>query len=693
MSAPTCRLFTRDAPTVVFHARTRRRVGAARYGRGVSILDDAREGMNPDIRPQDDLFGHVNGRWLEEAEIPSDRSSWGPFVQLADTAEEQVRQIIEDLAAAVTQGDADGGSATIDEDARKIGDLYASFMDEEAIRRVGTTPLRPLIEAVDGLRDVRDLAAFLGEVERIGGHGLFGSYVDTDDRQSDRYLVHLAQGGLGLPDESYYREDKFAEVRDKYVAYLTRLLELGGHGDAAAAAATVLAIDTKLAAGHWERAETRDVQKTYNLLTIDELRELSPSFDWDAYITNLGGPGVDAEATIAESCVRQPSYFAHLSTVLDEVPIEDWKAWLLVHVLRAAAPYLTDDFVETNFDFYGRTLNGTPELRARWKRGVALVEGAIGEAVGKQYVARHFPPSSKAQMDDLVANLLAAYRDSISQLDWMTEATKQRAYEKLETFNPKIGYPKEFRDYSGLQVRADDLFGNVAAASAFETDRQLAKIGSPVDRDEWFMLPQTVNAYYNPGTNEICFPAGILQKPFFDPDALPEENYGGIGAVIGHEIGHGFDDQGAQYDGSGTLNDWWTADDKAAFELKSKALIAQYDALEPRDVPGEHVNGALTVGENIGDLGGLTIGHTAYVISQGGSADLEARRRLFLNWAYCWRTKRRKEQALQFLTIDPHSPPEFRANIVRNLDEFHEVYDTTEGDGLWLDPAERVRIW
>jgi putative endopeptidase len=662
--------------------------GAAVMVEGVSILDDAREGMNPDIRPQDDLFGHVNGRWLEQCEIPADRSSWGPFVQLADAAEEQVRQIIEDLAAS-----AGAGAAEIDEDARKVGDLYASFMDEEAIRRLGATPVRPLIEAVDGLRDVRDLAAFLGEFERIGGHGLFGSYVDTDDRQSDRYLFHLAQGGLGLPDESYYREDKFAEVREKYVAYLTRLLELAGHADAAAAAATVLAIDTKLAAGHWERAETRDVQKTYNLLTVADLKALSPSFDWDAYVTNLGGPEIDAEATIAESCVRQPSYFAHLSTVLDEVPIEDWKAWMLVHVLRSAAPYLTDDFVEVNFDFYGRTLNGTPELRARWKRGVALVEGAIGEAVGKEYVARHFPPSSKAQMDELVANLLAAYRDSISQLDWMTDETKQRAYEKLETFNPKIGYPRKFRDYSGLQVRADDLFGNVAAASAFETDRQLAKIGSPVDRDEWFMLPQTVNAYYNPGTNEICFPAGILQKPFFSPDALPEENYGGIGAVIGHEIGHGFDDQGAQYDGSGTLNDWWTADDKAAFELKSKALIAQYDVLEPRDLPGEHVNGALTVGENIGDLGGLTIGHQAYVISQGGSADPEARRRLFLNWAYCWRTKRRREQALQLLTIDPHSPPEFRANIVRNLDEFHEVYDTVEGDGLWLDPADRVRIW
>ena len=578
---------------------------------GVSILDEAREGMNPEIRPQDDLFGHVNGRWLDEVEIPSDRSSWGPFVQLADAAEEQVHRIIGDLAAQVTSGEA---GAPIDEDARKIGDLFASFMDTEEIQRRGLRPARPLIDAVASLRDVRDLAAFLGEFERIGGHGLFGSYVDTDDRQSDRYLFHLVQGGLGLPDESYYREDKFAEVREKYVAYLTRLLGLAGHENAAEAASTILAIDTRLAAGHWERAETRDVQKTYNLMTADELKALCPSFDWDAYVTNLGGN----DKTIAEVCVRQPSYFAHLSTVLDEVPIEQWKEWLLSHVLRSAAPYLTDDFVETNFDFYGRTLNGTPELRARWKRGVALVEGAIGEAVGKEYVARHFPPRSKAMMDDLVANLLAAYRDSISRLDWMTEETKQRAYEKLDTFNPKIGYPKKFRDYSALQVSADDLLGNVAAASAFETDRQLAKIGSPVDRDEWFMLPQTVNAYYNPGTNEICFPAGILQKPFFSPDAHPAENYGGIGAVIGHEIGHGFDDQGAQYDGAGNLNDWWSAEDKAAFEVKSKALIAQYDAFEPRTLPGEHVNGALTVGENIGDLGGLTIGHTAFLIAQGG---------------------------------------------------------------------------
>jgi endothelin-converting enzyme/putative endopeptidase len=645
----------------------------------VSILDDAREGMNPDIRPQDDLFGHVNGRWLETVEIPADRSSWGPFVQLADAAEEQVHVIIEECA-----------NGTIDdEDARKIGDLYASFMDTERINRLGTRPLRPLVQAVAGLRDVRDLAAFLGEFERLGGHGLFGSYVDTDDRQSDRYLFHITQGGLGLPDESYYRDDKFAEVRDKYVEYLERLLELGGHDNPSAAAATVLALDTRIAKGHWERAETRDVQKSYNLLTAGDLAELCPNFDWAAYVTNLGG----SDETIAEVCVRQPSYLEHLSKVLEQTPIEEWRDWLLSHVLRAAAPYLPDDFVETNFDFYGRTLNGTPELRARWKRGVSLVEGALGEAVGKEYVARHFPPSSKAQMDELVANLLAAYRESISELDWMTEETKQRAYEKLDTFRPKIGYPDKFRDYSALRIDKSDLVGNVAAASRFETDRQLRKIGSPVDRDEWFMLPQTVNAYYNPGTNEICFPAGILQKPFFSPDADAAENYGGIGAVIGHEIGHGFDDQGAQYDGTGTLNDWWTADDKAAFEVKSKTLIDQYDGFSPRNLPGETVNGALTVGENIGDLGGLTIGHRAYVISQNGAATVEGRRRLFLNWGYIWRTKRRTEQEQQFLTIDPHSPPEFRANIVRNLDEFHEVFGTAEGDGLWLDPDQRVRIW
>ena len=618
-------------------------------------------------------------------EIPSDRSSWGPFVQLADTAEAQVKAIIEDLAATLQAGDAD----SLGEDARKIGDLYTSFMDTATIDARGARPVKPLVEAVAGLRDVRDLAAFLGELERVGGYGLFGSYVDTDAKDSDRYLFNLLQGGLGLPDESYYTGEKFAEVREKYVAYLERLFTLGEHPDPAGAAATVLAVDTRLAAGHWERSETRDVQKTYNLLTGEELKALCPTFDWDAYVRNLGGN----DQTLAEVCVRQPSYFSHLATALEEVPVDDWKTWLHSRVLRSAAPYLTDDFVEANFDFYGRTLSGTPQLRARWKRAVGFVEGAIGEAVGKEYVARHFPPRSKELMDGLVDNLLEAYRRSIADLDWMTEETKQRAYEKLDTFRPKIGYPDEFRDYSALSVAPDDLMGNAAAAAAFETDRQLAKIGSPVDRDEWHMLPQTVNAYYNPGTNEICFPAGILQKPFFDADAAPAENYGGIGAVIGHEIGHGFDDQGSQYDGAGNLNNWWTQADREAFEVKSRTLVEQYDELEPRDLPGERVNGSLTVGENIGDLGGLTIGHQAFLISQGGEAPVAEREKVFLNWAYCWRTKRRKEQALQYLTIDPHSPPEFRANIVRNLDEFHEVFGTAAGDGLWLAPEQRVRIW
>jgi endothelin-converting enzyme/putative endopeptidase len=650
----------------------------------MSTLDDAREGMDPDIRPQDDLFGHVNGRWLETTEIPADKGSWGSFVHLADAAEVQVREIIEGLAERVVAGEEGLG-----DDAMRIACLYASFMDDQAVEALGYQPLRPMLDAVDSLRDVRDLAAFLGEFEQIGGSGAFAVYVDVDGKNSDRMLFNVVQGGLGMPDESYYHDEKFAEVREKYVAFLTRMFELVERPDAATAAATVMAVETRLSQGHWERAETRDVQKTYNLLTLEELHGLCPAFEWEAFIRNLGGSG----ETIAETCVRQPSFFEHLSTALQEVPIEDWRAWLAARVVRAYAPYLSEEFVETNFDFYGRTLGGTPELRERWKRGVALVEGSIGEAVGREYVARHFPPASKAMMDDLVGNLLRAYRQSISALTWMSDDTKKAAYEKLDTFRSKIGYPEAFRDYSSLEFVPDDLLGNVAAAEAFETRRQLAKIGAPVDRDEWLMLPQTVNAYYRPGMNEICFPAAILQKPFFAPDADPAENYGGIGAVIGHEIGHGFDDQGSQYDGAGNLQDWWTPDDKSAFQVKAQALIEQYNGFSPRNLPGEHVNGALTVGENIGDLGGLTIALTAYSIAQDGDVGVEDAQELFFSWAYCWRTKRRPELDQQYLTIDPHSPPEFRANIVRNLDEFHAVFGTQEGDGLWLDPADRVRIW
>ena len=650
----------------------------------MTILDDARPGMDLDIRPQDDLFGYVNGTWLAESEIPSDRSSWGPFVMLADAAEEQVRVIIEDCAA----GKVEGVEAT------KIGDLFASFMNEKKVDELGVTPILGVLQAIQSLGNLLDLSAFLGEFERTGGGGVFGSFVDTDDRDSDRYLVNVTQGGIGLPDESYYREEKFAEIRAKYVDYLEQILTLAEQPTPRETAETVFALETRIAEGHWERSETRDVIKTYNLTSYDDLRAALPSFDFDVYVRNLGGNA----QTFAETIVRQPSFLAHLETVLAETPIESWKAFLTVRAIRSAASYLPDAFVQANFDFYGRTLSGTPELRARWKRGVGLVEGGIGEAVGREYVARHFPPRSKELMDELVANLLEAYRQSIAALDWMSEETKQRAYEKLDTFRPKIGYPVKFKDYSALVIDPEDLLGNVVAIAAFETDRQLEKIGAPVDRDEWFMLPQTVNAYYNPGTNEICFPAGILQKPFFDADADPAENYGGIGAVIGHEVGHGFDDQGAQYDGKGNLNDWWTAEDKAAFEVKSKALIAQYDAFEPRNLPGEHVNGALTVGENIGDLGGLTIAHKAYEIFLDGKPaperdGLTGYQRLFLNWSYVWRTKRRKELEQQYLTTDPHSPPEFRANIARNLDEFHAAFDTKPGDGLWLDPEDRIRIW
>jgi putative endopeptidase len=650
----------------------------------VSTLDDAREGMDPSVRPQDDLFGHVNGRWYQTEEIPADKGSWGPFLMLADDAEKQVRVIIEELAEKVLAGE-----QALDGDAMRIACLYASFMDEATVDRLGTTPVRPLLDAVESLRDVRDLAAFLGEFEQIGGSGPFGVFVDVDGKNSERCLVNVTQGGLGLPDESYYHDEKFAEVREKYVDFLTRMFTLVERDDAAAAAATVMEVETRLAAGHWERAETRDVQKTYNLLTLEELHELCPAFDWGAFIRNLGG----SDATIAETCIRQPSYLRHLSAALEELSIEHWRTWLAIRVVRTAAPYLPAPFVETNFDFYGRTLSGTPELRERWKRGVAVVEGSIGEAVGREYVARHFPPASKAMMEELVGNLLRAYRESISALDWMSDQTKERAFAKLDLFRSKIGYPESFRDYSELEFKPDDLLGNVLSANAFETRRQLAKIGAPVDREEWLMLPQTVNAYYRPGMNEICFPAAILQKPFFSPDAEVCENYGGIGAVIGHEVGHGFDDQGAQYDGAGNLEDWWTPDDKARFEEKSKALIAQYDAFSPRDLPGEHVNGALTVGENIGDLGGLTIALTAYAIARDGDVGLDDAQKLFFNWAYCWRTKRRKELAQQYLTIDPHSPAEFRANIVRNLDEFHATFGTEPGDCLWLEPEARVRIW
>jgi putative endopeptidase len=650
-------------------------------------LDD----LETDIRPQDDLFGHINGRWLAEAEIPGDLAMSGGFIDLALEAEEIVGEILGEVRDAAVAGD-----PALPADRRKLGDLYASFLDAARADELGAEPIAEDLAAIGALTGVDDLARLLGRLQRSGNGGLVDAYVNTDDRQSDRNIVNLVQGGIGLPDESFYREDGFAEIREAYVAHVARVLQLLGQTEDAAAdaAARILALETRLAAGHWDRVKSRDVIASYNLTTFDQLADLAPAYPWAAWAEGMGATGDE----LAEVLVRQPSYLAVLSTALEEVPLDDWQDWLRFHVAIGAAPYLSAAFVDEHFRFYSQTLKGVTEQRDRWKRGVSLCNGVLGEAVGAAYVDRTFPPEAKAQMDELVANLVEAYRVSIGRLAWMGEETRERALAKLDKFRPKIGYPDAWRDYSALEISRDDLLGNVRRGSEFETARQLAKVGAPVDRDEWLMTPQTVNAYYNPGVNEICFPAAILQPPFFDPEADAALNYGGIGAVIGHEIGHGFDDQGSQYDGDGNLENWWTDGDRERFQVLADKLIAQYDGFEPRELPGHTVNGALTVGENIGDLGGLTIALLAYELSLDGAEapvidGQTGRERVFQNWAYIWRIKTRKEAQLQLLSIDPHSPAEFRANIVRNLDEFHDTFATGPEDGLWLDPEDRIRIW
>ncbi|NLD78238.1 MAG: peptidase M13, partial [Acidimicrobiales bacterium] len=561
-------------------------------------------------------------------------------------------------------------------EAQQVGDLYASFMDEAHIDQRDAAPLADDLAAVDAVDGIPALTRLLGQFARTGAAGGFGLAVFADAGQSDRYGIYVAQAGLGLPDEAYYREESFAQVREAYVGHVARMLVLSGLPEAEAddAAQRVMALETRLASHHWDQVKDRDAHATYNPTDRAGLEELSPGFDWTAYLE-----GLDARPDLLDAViVREPSYVTGFAETLAEVPVDDWKLWLRWHVTHDAAPLLSSRFVEENFSFYGRTLTGAPELRARWKRGVGAVEGALAEALGKLYVAEHFPPAAKAQMLDLVDNLIEAYRQSISSLPWMTDETKAKALEKLEKFKPKVGYPDKWRDYSSLVIEPGDLVGNLRRAASFETDRDLGRVGQPVDPDEWFMSPQTVNAYYNPLMNEIVFPAAILQPPFFDPEADDAVNYGAIGAVIGHEIGHGFDDQGSRFDGDGNLNDWWTDDDRSAFEERTTELIRQYDALEPRQAPGHNVNGAFTVGENIGDLGGLAIAYKAYEISLGDDEPpvvdgLTGRQRFFWAWAQAWRTKSRDEEVVRLLSIDPHSPPEFRCNaVVRNIDAFHE---------------------
>ena len=646
--------------------------------------------LSKQTRAQDDLFRHVNGSWLDKTEIPEDKAIYGSFHMLADASEEAVKLILEEAAANPKPGVS-----------QQIGDLYACFLDEAKANELGSAPIKADLDRVFGVSSLADATKLLGEFERTGTSGIFGMYVDNDPNDPTRYQVNLYQGGLGLPDEAYYREDKHKEILEAYQVHVGKMFALAGWDKTAAEAAakTVVELETTLASKHWDNVATRDADKTNNPTKFADLQKLTPTFDWKLWFE---GSGIDPKV-LEESIVMMPSFFEGLSAVYSESNLDALKTWLSWNVISSKAAYLSQDFVDERFSFYGTKLTGAPVNRARWKRAVSLVEGSLGEAVGKIYVEKYYPPEAKAKMDQLVDYLIQAYRESIQELDWMSEETKKKALVKLDKFTPKIGYPTKWKDYSSIVIDRHDLVGNVKRVTSWNLDREMKKIGSPIDREEWFMTPQTVNAYYNPGFNEIVFPAAILQPPFFSLESDDAVNFGAIGAVIGHEIGHGFDDQGSKYDGDGALISWWSDSDRKAFEERTASLISQFNELSPEQLPDENtVNGELTIGENIGDLGGLGIAYRAYLLSlkdNGGEEPapidgLSAKQRLFLSWAQAWRTKGRDEMVLQRLATDPHSPPEFRCNqIVRNIDAFYEAFELSSSDKLWLDQAQRVSIW
>ena len=637
------------------------------------------------VRPQDDLFRHVNGKWLDETEIPEDKAIHGSFHMLADDSELAVKEILEEASKNPRPGVS-----------QQIGDLYACFMAEDHIESLGAKPLEPELARVDAVETIAELFRLIGELESEGVGGFWGSYVDNDPGNPERYLLHFYQGGLGLPDRDYYFDEKYEDIRKDYLPHLEKMLSLANVPDAAARAKSIYELETKIAQLHWNRVDSRDAEKTYNLHSLQDLKTLASGIPWDEYISALG----KGESLLEWNVVMMPSFFEGFAKLASEENLEAMKDALRMDLIRGYAPYLSKDLVAERFEFYGKKLTGAPMNRPRWKRAVSLVEGSLGEAIGQIYVEKHFPPEAKQQMDALVDYLIQAYEQSIKSLDWMTDETKQKALTKLSKFTPKIGYPVRWKDYSSIKISRDHLIENVKAVSRWEFDYHAGKIGSPIDRDEWHMTPQTVNAYYNPGLNEIVFPAAILQPPFFSPEADPAENFGGIGAVIGHEIGHGFDDQGSKYDGDGRLVSWWTEADRKAFEARTKSLIDQFSALTPAQLDEKYkVNGELTIGENIGDLGGLGIAWKAYLISLDGQEPpvidgLPAAQRFLMSWAQCWRNKGRDEITIQRLAVDPHSPPEFRANqVVKNLDIYHEAFEVSEEDQMWLAKDDRVVIW
>jgi predicted metalloendopeptidase len=638
--------------------------------------------MDTSVKPGDDFYRYMNGKWLDSFEIPADKTNYGSFTVLGDRSEKQVQEIIQDAAKA---------NATMGSPEQKIGDLYASYMDEATIEAKGLTPLQADLDAINNASSHEEIARLMSRPD-LASNGPFGGFVNVDSDNPEAYAFYMLHAGLGLPNRDYYfdKDERSAGLRAGYQAHIEKMLDLAGVDDAAGKASRIFALETKIAQDHWDKVERRNRDLTYNKMTMAELEAFAPGYPWAA--ANEAS-GLD----ITEVVVREKSAFPKIAKTFADTSLDDWKAYLTYHVLSSNAANLPKAFDDENFAFFGKQLGGQPEQRERWKRAVGLVNGSLGEAVGQVYVARHFPPDSKRQMDELVENLRKAVGQRIDGLEWMSPETKVEAHAKLAAFTPKIGYTDKWKDYSSMNIDRADLMGNIRAAQVWGWNDQKSKLGGPIDKSEWFMNPQTVNAYYSPNRNEVVFPAAILQAPFFDPAADPAINYGGIGAVIGHEMGHGFDDQGAKSDGTGKLRNWWSDADKEAFEARTGELAAQYDQFSPLE--GHHVNGKFTLGENIGDLGGLTFALNAYHLYLDGKEapvieGLTGDQRLFLSWAQVWRRKYRDENLINRIKGDPHSPSQYRTNgVVRNMDAWYEAFDIKEGDAMYLPPEKRVRIW
>ena len=639
-------------------------------------------GRDAAVKPGDDFFKYASGSYLKTLEIPSDRSRFGNFDVLSDLSQRRVRGVLE--AASANRTAARGEEA-------QIGAYYRAFMDEKRIEALGPAPLKPDLDAIRAARTREDIAAVMGRAPKSLPNSIFAVFISADDKDPDHYAVGLSQGGLSLPDRDYYLDAKFADKKAAYVAYVTKLLDMAGWSDPSASAKAVVAFETEIAEVSWTRAERRDPDKTYNPMTPAELAKNAPGFPWATFLrsADLGG--------IKRIVIAESTAIPKIAALFARTPVSTLQAWEAFTVVDNAAAYLPDRFVQARFDFRSKTLAGTPELTPRWKRAVNTVEGGMGEAVGRVYVSRYFTPEAKAKMEGLVADLRAAFKARIDRLDWMSPKTKAEAQAKLANYRIKIGYPSKWRDYSALRLREDDLVGNVIRSGAFEWAYEVGRLNKPVDREDWSMTPQTVNAYNNPVMVEVVFPAAILQPPFFDPSADPAINYGGIGGVIGHEMTHGFDDQGRKYSPMGKLDNWWTEDDAKRFEAEAKKLGVQYSAFEP--LPGAKVNGELTMGENIADLGGLLLALDAYHRSLDGKpapviGGLTGDQRVFLGWAQVWRQKYRDDALRQQVVSDPHSPPEFRVNgVVRNIDAWYQAFDIKPGDKLYVAPADRVHIW